>query len=108
MYVSERVKEQLRMYEGQAIELDALEVTQPVNPGDGLIRKLKVLGPAPPNKGPFTFDDIKLDAQPMAASSEVRRYRADAAATPKQLRCRATGQCRFLRFSLFEKSAISR
>jgi len=52
MYVSERVKDQLREYEGQAIELDALEVIQPTNPGDGLIQKLKVL--------------ISIDAQPVA------------------------------------------
>jgi hypothetical protein len=66
MYVSERVKDQLREYDGQAIEVDALEVIQPVNPGDGLIQKLKVLGPAPPSKSPFTFDGITLDAQPVA------------------------------------------
>ncbi|MCU1297175.1 MAG: hypothetical protein JWO91_1453 [Acidobacteriaceae bacterium] len=63
MYVSETVSDQLRPYEGQAIELDALEVIQPMNPGDGLIRKLKVLGPAPPSTRPFTFDGITLDAQ---------------------------------------------
>src|SRR5712671_2723089 len=66
MYISETVRDQLRPYDGQAIELDALEVVQPTNPGDGLIRKLKVLGAAPPNNGPFTFDDIKLNAQPVA------------------------------------------
>ena len=66
MYVSEAVKGQLRPYTGEAVEIDALAVVQPTNPGDGLIRKLKVLGPAGPNKTPFTFDDIKLDAQPKA------------------------------------------
>ena len=67
MYISETVKDQLRPYDGQAIELDALEVVQPTNPGDGLIRRLKVLGPAPPNTRPFTYDGIKLDAQPLSA-----------------------------------------
>jgi hypothetical protein len=66
MYVSERVKDQLREYSGQAIELDALEVIQPTNPGDGLIQKLRVDGPAPPSKGPFTFESISLNAQPVA------------------------------------------
>ena len=66
MYISETVKDQLRPYDGRAIELDALDVVQPTNPGDGLIRKLKVLGPAPPNNSPFTFDGIKLNAQPVA------------------------------------------
>lgn len=70
MYISEAVKEQLRPYSGQAIELDALEVTQPINPGDGLIRKLKVVGPAPKSKSPFTFDGIKLMAQPVAVKGE--------------------------------------
>ena len=66
MYISEAAKDQLRPYDGQGIELDALEVVQPTNPGDGLIRKLKVLGPAPPNNSPFTFDGVKLKAQPVA------------------------------------------
>src|SRR5215472_8656756 len=66
MYVSERVKDQLRSYDGQAIELNALEVIQPTNPGDGLIRKLQVLGPAPPSKSPFTFEGISLDARAVA------------------------------------------
>lgn len=64
MYIAEAVKDQLRPYEGQAIELDALEVVQRTNPGDGLIRKLKVLGPAPASLSPFSFDGIELNAQP--------------------------------------------
>ena len=47
MYISEVVKDDLRSYAGQAIQIDALDVLQRVNPGDGLIRKFKVLGPAP-------------------------------------------------------------
>ena len=70
MYISETVKDQLRPYDGQAIELDALEVIQPTNPGDGLIQKLKVLGPAPQSNRPFTFDGITLTAQPVAVKGE--------------------------------------
>jgi hypothetical protein len=66
MYVSEAVKGQLRAYEGQAIEIEALSVVQPSNPGDGLIRALRVLGEAPPSTRPFTFEGIKLEAQPKA------------------------------------------
>ena len=73
MYISERVKDQLREYDGQAIELDALEVFQPKNPGDGLIQKLKVLGPAPPSNSPFTFEGISLDAQPRPLRVYVRQ-----------------------------------
>jgi hypothetical protein len=43
MYVSEKTKGALRKYEGQSILLDAKEVYQPINPGDGLIGKFKVL-----------------------------------------------------------------
>lgn len=56
MYISENVKEDLRPYEGQAMEIDALDVWQPINPGDGLIRKYKVLGPAP-DKHPGAIPD---------------------------------------------------
>jgi len=47
MYTSENVKEGLRQYAGQAIQLDAMKVVQRMNPGDGLIKEYRVLGPAP-------------------------------------------------------------
>ena len=47
MYISESVKEGLRQYEGQAIQLDATEVVPPMDSNDGLIKKYRVLGPAP-------------------------------------------------------------
>src|SRR5215469_3796731 len=65
MYVSDSVKDQLREYEGQAIEIDALEVNQPTNPGDGLIRHLKILGPAESKQAWYTVEGISLDAQPV-------------------------------------------
>jgi hypothetical protein len=43
MYISEKSKEALRKYEGQSILLDAKEVYQPINPGDGRINKFEVL-----------------------------------------------------------------
>ncbi len=46
MEISEKVKEKLRPFAGQAMLIDAEEVFQPINPGDGLITKLQVLGPA--------------------------------------------------------------
>lgn len=67
MYISETVKDQLLQYDGQAIEIDALELIQPDNPGDGLIRRLKVLGPAQTKQKWFiTVQGTKLDAQPIA------------------------------------------
>ena len=65
MYVSDSIKDQLREYEGQAIEIDALEVNQPINPGDGLIRRLKILGPAESKQAWYTVEGISLDAQPV-------------------------------------------
>lgn len=67
MYVSEGVKEQLRPYEGQAIEVYALEVFQPINPGDGLIRRLNVLGPAVGTVRWYTVEDTTLAAQTLSA-----------------------------------------
>jgi hypothetical protein len=46
MEISEKVKESLRAFQGKAMIIDAQEVDQPGNPGDGLIKKLQVLGPA--------------------------------------------------------------
>jgi hypothetical protein len=65
MYISETVKNQLRQYDGQAIEIDALDVFQPNNPGDGLIRRLSVLGPAE-SQGWYSVEGLKLVAQPIA------------------------------------------
>jgi hypothetical protein len=45
MYVSESIKSKLRPYRGQAIQIDAKEVSQPRNPGDGLIKRVDYLGP---------------------------------------------------------------
>ena len=47
MYISRNVKEGLRPYEGQAVQIDAIDVVQPINPGDGLIKEYRLLGPAP-------------------------------------------------------------
>jgi hypothetical protein len=46
-YISDSVKEDLRPYTGKAMEIDALEVSQPQNPGDALVRKYRIIGPAP-------------------------------------------------------------
>jgi hypothetical protein len=44
MYVSGKTKGNLRKYEGQSVLIYAKEVFQPINPGDGLIGKYKILG----------------------------------------------------------------
>jgi hypothetical protein len=65
MPVSEKVKELLRSWEGKAVLVDAQEVYQPINPGDGLITKLVVLGPADepasvPMQRPPDIDGLSL------------------------------------------------
>lgn len=46
MYISEAVKGGLRPYAGQAVQIDAQDVVQKMNPGDGLISRFEYLGPA--------------------------------------------------------------
>jgi hypothetical protein len=69
MEISEQVKEKLRPFSGQAMLIDAQEVFQPINPGDGLITKFQVLGPAEEavNAGfglPPVLDGLSLKAIP--------------------------------------------
>jgi hypothetical protein len=76
MYVSEKVKEGLRPYAGQAMQIDATDVWQPINPGDGLIRAYKVLGPAPDRDdgwfGPVTGLELKVDMRVVKGKPEFR------------------------------------
>ena len=69
MEISQKVKESLRPYSGKAVLIDAQEVYQPMNPGNGLITKLKVLGPGentiPPNTiPPPTVEGFSLHSIP--------------------------------------------
>ena len=60
MYVSEKTKEGLRPYAGQSIQIDAKEVYQPKNPGDGRIGKFEYLGPAPETRSWVRLNDVRL------------------------------------------------
>ena len=62
-YISDSVKNELRPYIGKAMQLDALEVSQPQNPGDALIRKYQIIGPAPDNHYWVMLDGLELVAQ---------------------------------------------
>lgn len=64
-YISEAVKDELRPYEGKAMQVDASDVFQPMNPGDALIRKYKILGPAPD-----THHRVMLEAPQLTAESD--------------------------------------
>jgi hypothetical protein len=46
-YISESVKGNLRPYAGKPIQINASSVFQPSNPGDALVRRFTVIGPAP-------------------------------------------------------------
>jgi hypothetical protein len=59
-YVSENVKNELRPYAGKAIQVDASDISQTMNPGDALIRKYKIIGPAPDNHHWATLDGLEL------------------------------------------------
>lgn len=73
MYVSEKVKEDLRPYAGEAVQVDAY-VWQPMNPGDGLIRRYTVLGPAPDDDwlGPLTGLELCADMRVVSGRPEFR------------------------------------
>src|ERR1017187_4043549 len=67
--VSEKVKESLRPYEGQAVLVDVQEIAQSMNPGDGLITRLRVLGPSaditkPGLMGPPEIGGLHLSVAP--------------------------------------------
>lgn len=60
MYVSQEAKEALRPYAGQTMEIEALRVYQPINPGDGLIKALRVVGPSTKDNDYFPVRGISL------------------------------------------------
>ncbi len=60
-YISEDAKEDLRRYRNQAIQIDILDVIQRANPGDGVVRKLAVLGPAPDFAHNGPIDNLQIE-----------------------------------------------
>ena len=63
-YISEAVKEQLRPYAGQAIQIDVTEVDQPMNPGDGLVKSYAILGEAPDDPSDPIAHKIVVKGEP--------------------------------------------
>ncbi len=72
MYVSETVKETLRPYSGRSMEIDAKEVLQPMNPGDGLITKFVVLGDSKANPRTESVQGVLLSAIVSSTDGHVR------------------------------------
>jgi hypothetical protein len=62
-YVSESVKNGLRSHSGRAVQLDASDVVQPMDPGDALIRKYTIIGPAPDTHHSAVVDGLELFAR---------------------------------------------
>jgi hypothetical protein len=62
-YISRTMKDDLRAYAGKSIQIDAMKVSQPENPGDALVQKYKVLGPAPKNEKWAVVDGLELSAE---------------------------------------------
>jgi hypothetical protein len=76
MYISDTVKESLRPYRGKSLEIDAKQVYQPNNPGDGLIKKLEIIGeskddPQPNNRTP-SIRGVELRASVARVSGRFR------------------------------------
>jgi hypothetical protein len=61
-YISDAVKDELRPFKGKAMQIDASEVFQPMNPGDALVRQYKIIGPAPDNHLWAMLDGLELIA----------------------------------------------
>jgi len=62
-YISDGIKNKLRPFKGKAMEIDALEVSQPMNPGDALVRNYRIIGPAPDNHRWVSLDGLELVAK---------------------------------------------
>jgi len=72
MYISDGSKGLLRRYSAQPLQLDAREVLQPHNPGDGIIRRFKVLGPAVETSDSLAMRKLSLRVRPDLEGGSVR------------------------------------
>jgi len=59
-YVSDAVKEELRPYRNEAIQINASVVNQVENPGDALIHKYTIIGPAPQSSDTQQIDGVRI------------------------------------------------
>ncbi|MCH8044486.1 MAG: hypothetical protein IID44_12275 [Planctomycetes bacterium] len=70
MYISERVKDKLRKHAGKSVQIDAIKVHQPKNPGDGLITEFTYLGPAPQTMNWVSLSGVELVATPSSTKGQ--------------------------------------
>lgn len=74
MYIAEKEKELLRKYTGQSILIDATEVIQPMNPGDGLITKFKFIRPAKVKNDLPQVEGLKLTVRQILETQDWVRF----------------------------------
>lgn len=77
MYISEKKKESLRQYAGKSIQIDATEVSQPINPGDGLIKEFKYLGDAEISERTPIVDGLRLDLDKETYGKNFVRFKLE-------------------------------
>jgi len=63
-FISEAVKEDLRPYAGQAVQIDVTDILQPMNPGDGLVKAYTIVGRAPDEPSDSIADKIAIEVEP--------------------------------------------
>jgi hypothetical protein len=76
-YISDSVKDELRRYQGHAMQIDASEVLQPMNPGDALVRKYEIIGPAPDADPWLILDGLEFIAESDFSSSGALAFQIE-------------------------------
>ena len=64
MHISQKTKDGLRQYEGKSVEIDAKDVFQPINPGDGVIGEYEFTGYAKPGRILSENDNLTATLKP--------------------------------------------
>ena len=75
MYVASAEKERLRAYAGVAVEIEATDVFQPINPGDGLIKTFSTIALAPEPETAAMLDGLAFHVTEEFSKKSVVRFR---------------------------------
>ncbi|MEO6908956.1 MAG: hypothetical protein ABI210_13805 [Abditibacteriaceae bacterium] len=82
MYISEKIKQQLLPYKNEAIQILAIDVSQPMNPGDGLIKKFEHLSTSVPS--PPWVDSLVITTSPAFQNEEPPSIKIEVKNTSKK------------------------
>ena len=77
MYLSEKTKKRLHKYRSRSMVINALEVYQPLNPGDGRIGKYKILGPAKTTRAYIKLEGLRLTVTPTFTKEGFPEFRIE-------------------------------